>query len=231
MTTPVSSERHRALRDAETKAAHLFAETQARGLIRPGVSEKALNTQIYELAFELYGIRKYWHKRIVRAGRNTLEPYRENPPDLVIGDDDIVFFDFGPVFEDWEADFGRTYVLGPDERKRRLQADIEACWWLGKAHFDSHPDITGSELRRFVIDLCTERGWEYAQAHCGHLIGNFPHERILGDEVVNYIHADNDIRMRDPGIDGQPRDWILEIHFIDREEQIGGFFEQLLTVD
>ena len=68
MTTPVSSERHRALRDAETKAAHLFAETQARDLIRPGVSEKALNTQIYELAFELYGIRKYWHKRIVRAG-------------------------------------------------------------------------------------------------------------------------------------------------------------------
>ena len=76
----------------------------------------------------------------------------------MIGDDDIVFFDFGPVFEDWEADFGRTYVLGSDERKRRLQADIEACWWLGKAHFDSHPDITGSELRRFVIDLCAERG-------------------------------------------------------------------------
>ena len=80
MTLTPYTERHRALRYAETKAAHLFAETEARGLIRPGVSEKVLNTQIYELAFELYGIRKYWHKRIVRAGRNTLEPYREKPP-------------------------------------------------------------------------------------------------------------------------------------------------------
>jgi len=31
------------------------------------------------------------------------------------------------------------------------------------------------------------------------------------------------------GADGRPRNWILEIHFIDRERQIGGFFEQLLT--
>jgi Xaa-Pro dipeptidase len=32
----------------------------------------------------------------------------------VIGDDDIVFCDFGPVSEEWEADFGRTFVLGSD---------------------------------------------------------------------------------------------------------------------
>ena len=28
---------------------------------------------------------------------------------------------------------------------------------------------------------------------------------------------------------GNERDWILEIHFIDKEKEIGGFFEQLLT--
>jgi hypothetical protein len=28
---------------------------------------------------------------------------------------------------------------------------------------------------------------------------------------------------------GNKRDWILKIHFIDAEKQIGGFFEQLLT--
>jgi hypothetical protein len=27
------------------------------------------------------------------------------------------------------------------------------------------------------------------------------------------------------------RHWILEIHFIDSERRIGGFFEELLTVD
>ena len=89
---------------------------------------KELNQQIFELAFELFGIEKYWHKRIVRAGANTLKPYDENPPDLLIKDDDIIFFDFGPIFEDWEADFGRTYVIGNDPYKIKLKNDIERIY-------------------------------------------------------------------------------------------------------
>ena len=46
-------------------------------------------------------------------GRNTLHPYKSNPENLLLKEDDILFIDFGPVFEDWEADFGRTYVKGP----------------------------------------------------------------------------------------------------------------------
>jgi Xaa-Pro dipeptidase len=97
-------ERHQQLRAAETKALQLFAEVETRQLVRAGVRESAINIQVYELASELFGVKKYWHKRIVRAGANTLHPYRENPPDRLIQPDDIVFFDFGPVFEDWEAD-------------------------------------------------------------------------------------------------------------------------------
>jgi Xaa-Pro dipeptidase len=37
-------------------------------------------------------------------------------------------------------------------------------------------------------------------------------------------------RPREPDEQGRMRHWILEIHFIDRARQIGGFFEQLLTV-
>jgi hypothetical protein len=29
--------------------------------------------------------------------------------------------------------------------------------------------------------------------------------------------------------DGNIKNWILEIHFIDKEKKIGGFFEQLLA--
>lgn len=97
--------------EAERKAEVLFDEIEKRGLVQVGKSEKQLNTEVFELAFELFGIKKYWHKRIVRAGKNTLLPYRENPPDLILKKDDILFFDFGPVFEDWEADVGKTYVL------------------------------------------------------------------------------------------------------------------------
>ena len=100
--------------EAEKKALFLFQEIEKRGLIIPGKTEKNINTEIYNLAFELFGIKLYWHKRIVRAGKNTLKPYNENPENLTLQKDDILFIDFGPVFEEWEADFGRTYVIGND---------------------------------------------------------------------------------------------------------------------
>jgi hypothetical protein len=36
--------------------------------------------------------------------------------------------------------------------------------------------------------------------------------------------------LREPDDGGNPRHWILEVHFVDRARQIGGFFEELLTV-
>lgn len=223
--------RHSALRDAEKKADFLFKTVEKKGILRSGVTEKQINREIYELAFQMFGIKKYWHKRIVRAGRNTLYPYRENPPDLIVDPEDIIFLDFGPIFEDWEADFGRTYVLGNDPIKMKLRDDIAKAWEDGKVFFQSNPDITGSELFTFMCNLAKEYGWEFGGPHAGHLIGEFPHEVVQGEEVENYIHRDNLVVMRDPDKNGRPRDWILEVHFVDRDLQIGGFFEQLLTVD
>ena len=223
--------RHDALRGAQAKAEQLFHEIESRGLVRAGVSEKQLNQEVYQLALELHGIKKYWHKRIVRSGKNTLCPYKEKPPDLFLTDDDIVFFDLGPVFEEWEADFGRTYVIGKDPIKLRLKKDIEHAWSEGKKYFQEHENIRGADLYAYAQTLAKKYGWILGQEHCGHLIGNFPHELIQGEEVVNYIHPHNSVKMRDLDSNGNPRDWILEIHFIDEEKEVGGFFEQLLTVE
>jgi Xaa-Pro aminopeptidase len=223
--------RHAYLKEAQTKAEQLFFQIESRELLKPGMTEKQLNQQVFQLAFEMFGIKKYWHKRIVRCGKNTLCPYKENPPELTLQEDDIVFFDLGPVFEDWEADFGRTFVIGSDPIKLTLKHQIEQAWQEGKDFFLSRPDITGAELYAHVSNLAKKYEWIYGQEHCGHLIGNFPHELIQGDEIVNYIHPENHTKMRDPDSNGNPRDWILEIHFIDQEMQIGGFFEQLLTVE
>jgi Xaa-Pro dipeptidase len=73
------------LKAAQIKAEGIFHEVVSRGLIRSGISEEELNAEIYALAREMYGISTYWHKRIVRAGKNTLLPYGDNPPDLIIG--------------------------------------------------------------------------------------------------------------------------------------------------
>src|ERR1700759_2729754 len=101
--TSSDADRIAALRDAEAKASALFEAAIERGLVEPGKTERQLSDEVRDLAGELLGIHRFWHKRIVRAGVNTLEPYRANPPDRVLEPDDIVFFDFGPLLEEWEA--------------------------------------------------------------------------------------------------------------------------------
>ena len=218
------------LRAAQRKAETLFHAIEARGLVRPGISEKTLNEDIYALAKEMYGISTYWHKRIVRAGKNTLLPYDDNPPDLTLGGDDILFLDLGPVFEDWEADFGRTFVLGADPLKLKLKHDVGQAFVDGKKFFEESPDITGCEFFDFIVSLAKKSGWEFGGRIAGHLIGQFPHEKIDKDKVTLYAHPESHLRMRSLDENGRLRHWILEIHFVDREREIGGFFEELLTV-
>lgn len=221
---------HENLIKAEENAVHLFEKMEELQLIQAGISESELNKEIYNLAFELFGIKKYWHKRIVRSGKNTLLPYRENPTNLILQEDDILFFDFGPVFEEWEADFGRTYVLGNSPSKLKLMSDIEKAWKEGKKYYDLQKEsLTGADFYKYTKELADKYGWEYGNEHCGHLIGNFPHEKIIGEETINYIHPENEQLMSALDKNGNERFWIYEIHFIDRENEIGGFFEQLLS--
>ena len=215
--------------EAEKKAVQLFNETLNRGYVKPGITEDELTVKIHDLAFEMFGTKQHWHKRIVRAGKNTLQPYSKKPPNRIVEGDDILFFDFGPVFEQWEADLGRTYVIGNDPQKLRLKKDVEECWQLGKAYYDSYPKITGAELYHHVCKLAMERSWQFGNEHSGHLIGKFPHEKIHNEKKLNYIHPDNHLPMKANDENDQLRDWILEIHFIDNNLEIGGFYEQLLS--
>lgn len=216
------------LLEAERKAQTLFDTAEARGYITAGQSEKSLNQELYKLADELFGIKKYWHKRIVRSGANTLLPYRENPPDLILQEDDILFFDFGPVFEDYEADFGRTYVLGNDPYKLKLKADVALAWEESRNWYMAQKQVTGADYFHYTKNLAGKYGWEWGGPIAGHLVGKFPHERLEGEDKRNYIHPDCQLDMRAHGIQGTERYWILEIHFIDRQRKIGGFYEQLL---
>jgi Xaa-Pro aminopeptidase len=225
----VGQSRTDALLRAQDQAVDLFNDVEARGLIRPGISESELSKEIRDLARTSYGVNRHWHKRIVRSGPNTLRPYDENPPDRVIDEDDIVFLDFGPIFAEWEADFGRTFVLGADPDKIRLRDDLAVAFAAGKDYFEANPEVTGAELFAFVQDYAVRLGWSYGGSIAGHLVGNFPHQRVPGDKVLSYIAPGNDRPMRAHDRNGNDRHWILEIHFVDHERQIGGFYEELLT--
>ena len=228
--TELEQVRTQELLRAQHNAKRLFDEVEARELIRAGITEAGLNGAIYALAQEMFGITKYWHKRIVRAGKNTLVPYAENPPDLTLGEDDILFLDLGPVFEQWEADFGRTFVLGSDPMKHKLRREVGEAFAAGKQYFEQHPELRADELFQYAVELAAEFGWEFGGPIAGHLIGQFPHERIPDDKISLYVHPKNSLRMREPGADGELRHWILEIHFVDRAREIGGFYEELLTI-
>jgi Xaa-Pro aminopeptidase len=230
--TPVldEAERARRLLDAQGQAAALFDAVADDGIIRPGATDHGTSAAIARLAAERFGVERHWHKRIIRSGPNTLRPYQDNPPDRTITADDIVFADFGPLFERWEADFGRTWVLGDDPDKLRLRNDLADVFDAGRATFEAEASITGEALYDAVVSLAEARGWEYGNWHCGHLVGEFPHEDFEGDRLASRITRGNrePLRRRDPS--GRLGHWILEIHLVDRHRQIGEFYEQLLTL-
>lgn len=213
------------LRAAEARAVELFAACTP--LVVAGKTEDELNREVFARAGEMFGVKKFWHKRIVRAGINTLLPYAGNPPDLVIQPDDIVYFDFGPVFGEWEADLGRSFVIGNDPRKHQLVADVARAWDDASTFFRAHPAVTAAELYNHVCELARATGWEKGHYHCGHLVGKFPHERDEGDGDDLYLRADNPRPLRRAGVGG-PMRWILEIHFVDRAAGYGAFQEALL---
>ena len=216
--------------EAQSKAAELFTAVTEVGILRPGVLDSEASGAIRALAAERFGVTRHWHKRIVRSGPNTLRPYQEDPPDRTMTDDDIVFADFGPVVGQWEADFGRTWVLGDDPAKLRLRDDLSDVFTAGRRFFDGLPAITGEQLHAEMARLADARGWVLGNFHCGHLVGEFPHQNFDGDRLESMIAPGNTKPMRRTDPSGRVAHWILEVHLIDRERQIGGFYEQLLTL-
>ncbi|KAG6180580.1 hypothetical protein E4U36_004729 [Claviceps purpurea] len=168
-------------------------------------------------------IKTHWHKRVVRSGPSTLCPFEENPPDRVIEEDDILIVDLGPVFEAWEADFGRTFVLGSDAGRLKVRDALESMWHKVKGEYDLNPDMSGEELYSFAVRAAEVEALRvgclnFGPPIAGHIVGLFPHERVPTkirfprDKIALYITKGNDKTMNCVGGDGLNRHWILEIH-------------------
>ncbi|MEX2483584.1 MAG: M24 family metallopeptidase, partial [Brumimicrobium sp.] len=169
--------------------------------------------------------------RIVRAGENTLFPYKENPKNLDIKENSILFLDLGPIFDDFEADIGRTYVLGQDPVKLKLKNDVETAWYEARDYYLNNTEITSAQLYDFCTQLALSKGWEFGGEIAGHLVGKFPHERLEGVPKDTYIHPENHLKLHSSLHGLEETHWIIEIHFVDRNKKIGGFFEQLALAD
>ncbi len=215
--------------NAEIITIQLFEAVEKNNLIIAGKSEAQLAAEVSDLAFEKFGIRDYWHKKIVRTGVNTLATYSENPSNKIIQQEDILFIDFGPIVEGYEADLGRTYVIGNNATKLKLKKDVEKAWYEIQRWFQMQITLKASELFQYVVDKAIEYGWTFGGEIAGHIVGAFPHEQP-GDlkSLELDIHPQNHNDMFLPDANGNQRHWILELQFIDKEKKIGGYFEQLL---
>jgi Xaa-Pro aminopeptidase len=213
---------------AQQKTKELFEAVEQRGLIVAGKTESALSAEIVALAKELFGMQEHWHKKIVRAGVNTLQPYRADPPDRIIQKDDIVFLDFGPNFEGWETDLGRTYVLGNNPLKQKMKRDVEAAWREANAWYAKQSSLTGADYFNYVAGLAKRYGYEFGGDIAGHIIGRFPHEQPNPMDLSLDVHPDNPRSILLLDKQGNKRHWVLEIQFVDRANGIGGFYEDLL---
>lgn len=215
---------------AEQKAKELFKTVEDRGLIVPGKSEKELCDALLQIAKDEFGVATHWGKKIVRTGVNTLAPYMADPQDLMIEEGDILFFDFHPVFEGWEADLGRTYVLGNDPLKLKIKQDVEAAWHEANAWYFKQEKLTGAQYFNYVTGLAKSYGYEFGNAIAGHIVGQYPHEQPDDpNDLCLDVHPDNHEDILQLDKNGNPRHWMLELHFVDRKNNIGAFFEQLLT--
>ena len=69
------------------------------------------------------------------------------------------------------------------------------------------------------------------KARLQHIIDSINEIRsaVEGETKENYITLNNATEMNALSVNGNKRYWILEIHFVDTENEIGGFFEQLLV--
>jgi len=217
------------LLDAEVTAVKLFEAVERNNLIIPGKSEAQLASEVADLAFKKFGIQDHWHKKIVRTGINTLATYSENPAVKTITEDDILFIDFGPIVEGYEADLGRTYVIGEDPIKWKLKNDVEKAWYEIQAWYQMQTSLKASDMFQYVVGKAGEYGWTFTGEIAGHIVGKFPHEQPRDPKSFELdIHPSNHNDMFLLDANGNKRHWILELQFIDIEKEIGGYFEQLL---
>jgi len=217
------------LLDAQYISVQFFKAIEESNLIIAGKSEEQLNSEVCDLALNRFGIEKHWHKKIIRTGKNTLAIYPDNPQNRTIEKDDILFIDFGPIVDGYEADIGRTYVLGNNSRKLKLKNDVEAAWYDIQEWYQQQTTLKASELFQYAVEKAGEFGWEFGGEIAGHIVGKYPHEQPADPKSLELdIHPENHNDIFLPDANGNKRHWILELQFIDRENEIGAYFEQLL---
>lgn len=185
-------------------------------LVVPGMKE----SEAYKLmAKELLrlGTRKFWHPIHIRFGQNTLLGYKEKEVvDPVLKENDVFFFDIGPIFEGHEADYGKTFFVGDDPLHKKASEDVKTIFDHVRKAWKVE-GLTGVALFDFLEQEVKNRGWGLGPSYVrSHRISTFPHSLITKSKLPDLTFT--------PG----ENVWILEVQIRHPELPFGAFFEDVL---
>ncbi|MGZ3722163.1 MAG: M24 family metallopeptidase [Bdellovibrionales bacterium] len=189
----------------------------AAKLVKPGMTELETKTMVAKIQTEM-GAPTSWHPPQIRFGENTILPFAmkgvENP---TLKENDIFFFDIGPIWDGHEGDVGRPFTVGHDPEMKKCCEDAEKLWHEVRDKWKS-TGATGSELYKFANERAIALGWRLSlQKANGHRIADFPHAARGRGSIENYE--------KNP----QANRWILEIQIRHPEKPFGAFYEDLLN--
>lgn len=183
--------------------------------IGPGMAEEAA----FELTRQVLrdnGLLRGWHAIHVRFGSNTLKNFGEpSDPGVVLGADDIFFIDIGPVWRDWEADAGDTWVVGGDAEMLRIGRDVRDVFTEVQRHWREHR-LTGEALYRQAVAEAEDRGWRLNLDMSGHRLADFPHAALHKGALAEATFTPS------------PDLWMLEIQIRHPTRPFSAFYEDLL---
>lgn len=188
--------------------------------VEQGMNENDIKFLI-ETRFREIGVTKFWHPSKIRIAADTVKTFRAlSDPDIRIQKGDICFLDLGPIIEDHEADFGRTFIFGDGDadgiqsKSQLIRASHEvfnqtAAIWKSSG-------LSGIELFQYASGLAKTYGFDLNPLMAGHRLGDFPHQlhSKAGLFEIDLVPTENL--------------WVLEIHIIDEKSRRGAFFEDIL---
>lgn len=194
--------------------ARAVVETVAAA-VHPGMLEEdalALTKQVMKDG----GMVRGWHGTIVRFGENTLKDYGEpSVPGVRLGENDLFFLDIGPVWQNYEGDYGDTFAVGRDPELNRLAHDVRDV-------FDATADawrrrgLNGRDLYAFAGTEAERRGWELNLKLAGHRVSDFPHAVHHKGPLIDTEYTPS------AGL------WVLEIQIRHPTRPFSAFYEDLL---
>lgn len=188
------------------------------GGIGPGMSEEEARRLAADVLGR-HGLRKGWHKVLVRFGVNTTLNFGEpSLPGVVLGGDDIFFLDIGPIHRGCEGDAGDTFTVGDDPDMVRAAVDVRTLWQHVRSEWVRRSP-SGADLYRFAQRQAEQMGWWLNLDLTGHRISAFPHRAHYDGTLSDVDFAPSELL------------WVLEIQIRHRTRPFGAFFEDLLLHD